>query len=124
MNPYGYGVDAYAVSSPVEVQAVAAPGAVRNLVGTAAKNGSKRTITFSWAAPSDVGGSPLTGYQYRIKRGAGSWSSWESLAKTVTSLRYTVTARQAMSIQVRATTKPGGTVLVGVAIGASATGPA
>jgi titin len=64
-----------------------APGAPTNLV---AMSVSGTQINLSWSAPSNTGGSPITGYKIESKKGAGSFEVVvPNTATTITSYAHT-----------------------------------
>ena len=64
------------------------PGAPRNF-GVAADG------TLSWTAPSSVGGSAITGYEYRQREGSAAWGSWTAIDNSANSTSYQVTGLDA-----------------------------
>ena len=44
-------------------------------------------VTFTWSAPTDDGGSPITGYSVELNQG-GTFTEVGTTAATVTSLTY------------------------------------
>ena len=56
------------------------PGAPLNLTATTLSAGS---IRLNWAAPSSIGGSAITGYDYRISTDGGvTWGDWIAIANS------------------------------------------
>lgn len=60
-----------------------APGAVRNLRATAQKNGA----TITWSPPASNPDVTITGYQYRVVTGNGSWRSTTKTTAKITGLK-------------------------------------
>ncbi len=71
--------------TPVTTAAATAPGAVTGLTVTAT---SPSTITISWEAPVETGGSEISGYRVDLTKGTISISS-EDVKPTVTSYTFT-----------------------------------
>ncbi len=63
---------------------------------------SARHLAAAFDAPTDDGGTPITDYEYRYRKGIGTWTLWASagndLAETITGLERNT----AYSVQVRA----------------------
>ena len=57
------------------------PGPPQNVVAEAFTG----RVTLDWDAPASDGGSPITHYEYRLKRGTGSFEDWEQ-AETKSSI--------------------------------------
>ena len=56
------------------------PGAPANLSATA---GTGTSVTLSWTAPASVGGSDITGYEYRHSIDGGqNWGDWTAIANS------------------------------------------
>lgn len=78
-----FGMDSTAVS----VTPMTTPGAVATMSAQASGDGA---VTVTWSAPSDTGGSALTGYALRYLPASGSWSPFSgSLAASDTSATVT-----------------------------------
>jgi len=69
VNAVGDGPD----SNSVSLTPTAVPGAPTNLTGTV----EEEQVQLSWTAPSNTGGSPITGYKYNIN--GGTYNSTGSL---------------------------------------------
>ena len=79
------------------------PGAPRNVVATT----GNRTMSIAWNPPTNQGGSPVTGYQYRRFYGDGTRDSWVSNGSQ-TSVRLTgLTNDELHMYQVRAVNAEG-----------------
>ena len=75
-------------SAPVRVAlAPSVPGAPSGLVGTAAAS----SVVLSWTAPTDDGGSPITGYRVQVYEGASGTPSGTPLDSPGTGRTLTVT---------------------------------
>ena len=63
------------------------PGPPRNVSAT----GSGRSATLSWTAPSSIGGSAISGYEYRRSTDGGStWGSWTPIPSSASLTSYVV----------------------------------
>lgn len=83
-NSVGTGSFSVPSAAVTPQQTVVKPGKVVELEA-ASKNKGKATV--SWDAPY-AGGQP-TGYQYRIKKGNGSYGAWKSLAQSTRTVKFT-----------------------------------
>ena len=76
---------AYPIES-AQGQITTVPNAPTGLTATAV---SSSQVNLSWIAPTNNGGSPLTGYKIETKVGAGSWSTLAANAGTITTYSNT-----------------------------------
>jgi hypothetical protein len=75
-------------STGVSVTPMTTPGAAASL--TAAGSGSGE-ITATWSAPTDNGGSAITGYQLRYQPTGGSWSTYSTTTLTASDTTAEIT---------------------------------
>ncbi|WP_310790081.1 fibronectin type III domain-containing protein, partial [Candidatus Palauibacter polyketidifaciens] len=85
-----------------------APGAPQNLTATSV---SASSIRLNWATPSSIGGSAITGYDYRTSTdGGGTWGGWVAIdnsASLTTDDVEGLTASTTYTVQMRATNSSG-----------------
>jgi hypothetical protein len=75
------------VVQPTSSSALTAPGSPTGLGATAV---SPTQVNLSWTAPSNNGGSPITGYKIEVKSGSGSYSNLVSnTGNTATTYSHT-----------------------------------
>lgn len=78
------------------------PGKVRNVKVRYAYGPRQATATLSWKAPSDTGGSAITGYRARIRVQGGSWGTWANFKGTsATATKLRPGKRYSVAIQAR-----------------------
>lgn len=85
------------------VRTVATPGAPATVTGIVVKP-TATSLQVSWTAPSNTGGSPITGYDVRYRKGTADWTEITS-ARTSTSRSVTISglsARASYTISVAA----------------------
>ena len=77
--------------------------------GVTARRTGATTVTLGWAAPTSIGGSAITKYQYRRKSGTGSYGNWTDIlnSASLTSYDVTVQAASAQTFQLRAVNTAG-----------------
>ena len=71
-----YGESALSNEANATATAITAPGAPQNLVATPGKG----KVTLTWHAPSDDGGSAITGYQIFRAIEGGSAALWDTIS--------------------------------------------
>jgi titin len=83
VTPFGTGTSSSneVVVQPTSSSALTAPGAPTGLGATAI---SPTQVNLSWTAPSNNGGSAITGYKIEVKSGSGSYSNLVSNTGTTT----------------------------------------
>ena len=101
------------------------PGPPGNLSATTA---SDTSVTLGWSAPEKVGGSAITGYEFRRSADGGeNWGSWTSIANSASSIGHLVNglhADTAYTFQMRAVNGSGSGLHSGTAgQGIPASGP-
>ena len=79
----GVGVSDVTVTIPVE----GTPGAPRALSAT----DGDQSVTLSWRAPANDGGSAIVRYQYRYQQNRGSFTEWDNVPGGASATSYTVT---------------------------------
>ena len=70
------------------------PGAPTGV--TAMRTGAT-TVRLGWTAPTSIGGSAITKYQYRQKSGTGSYGSWSDILNSASLTSYDVTVQAAIA---------------------------
>ena len=72
------------------------PGAPGDLSATALSNAEVAVVTLGWSEPEKIGGSAITGYEYRRSNdGGANWGAWTAIANSGSLTSYLVTGLSA-----------------------------
>ncbi len=72
------------------------PGAPGDLSATALSNTEITVVTLGWSEPEKIGGSAITGYEYRRSNdGGANWGAWTAIANSGSLTSYLVTGLSA-----------------------------